>query len=121
MSAAFIGILTWYALVAGAPLYCDSSVNDLTVGTVTEMWIAIPVELYSQGWQCGDLIVVFHDDTYHYARAYDAGPFGSNCVMQVGGGCIPIIADIPGPFVDWSGMSTNGKIINISAGARRVR
>ena len=112
------GVLTWYAISSGAPLYCDTHANDLTVGAVTEMWVAIPVELYSQGWQCGDWLVVHYGDVWTWARAYDAGPFGKHCVVQLDGACLPIVADVPQPFAGWDGLSVEGKIINVSLRGR---
>ena len=78
------------------------------------MWIAIPVELYAAGWNCGDWVVVHYGSTYCFARAYDAGPLSDYCVMQLDGTCLPIVADVPEGWADWEGLSTPGRVINVS-------
>ena len=107
-------VATLYAgRYVGRESYCNMAYGD---------GIALPVETHGQEWQCNDLVYIrFEDGVTLMARAYDAGPFGYNCVMG-SDGCLPIVADIPANM--WQhGDAISAKvsfIVNITDQARRA-
>ena len=90
-------------------LFCD-----VVVDADTPPWIAMPVSQHGITWQCGDRIAVNDGDVTRYFTALDAGPFGAHCVLQPGGDCLPIAADVPEPWAWFDGLSTVGRVWNVS-------
>lgn len=119
--ASLSGVVTMYDNShAGNPLYCDTGCTNLTYRDDLS-FVAIPVELYSQGWLCGDDIIIFSDGGKRlYSKSYDAGPFGNNCVMQENGECLPILADIPEHLWPYNGISKAASILNVSLANRMI-
>ena len=125
MEAALI-IATMYAgPFVGQPLYCSTPDHPLTYSPSTPLWIALPVEDYESGKvRCGDLMFIrFHlpdgTTTTLLARAYDAGPFASYCVMQLDGSCPSIAADVPVYFWPGEGISVWAEVIDLTAEAEK--
>lgn len=115
-----IGIATMYNTQwEGNPLYCDRADNDLSYCESAEPWIAIPVELYAQGWQCGDVVIVTFSNTGEQIRfkAYDAGPLSDYYIEDYPD--LPIIADVPEYYWPFPGdISTRATVFNASLAAR---
>jgi hypothetical protein len=66
--------------------------------------------------QCGDLMYLrFSDGDTLQARALDAGPFASYCVMQPDGSCPNIGMDVPAHLWKAKGISGWVEVINLSA------
>lgn len=108
MPNVLIGVLTVYIGVIGAPLYCDTWDTELMYDPTAFPWIAISVERY-EFWDCGDLVIVYLENDYFFARIYDAGYLTGYYVDDQ-----PIIGDIPKPFAPFDGLSAPGKIINLT-------
>jgi len=114
-----VGVVTWYGgIYYDQPLYCSTFDNPLYFDRdPVYTWIAWDFGTY--GGQCGDVIAVYTDDRQvHRFRALDSGPFGAYCVQE-GADCIPIVADVPEPFVWWYGLSTHATVVNESEYDRR--
>ena len=100
--------VTMYVLHSSV-LFCD-----VVVTTDTPPWVAMPYEQHGITWQCGDRIAIRDGNVVRYFTALDAGPFGRHCVIQPGGACYPIAADVPQPHAWFEGLSTVGKVWNVT-------
>jgi hypothetical protein len=110
-------VVTWYGPgYYEQPLYCSRS---YTQGTPP--WIAIDVEKFGQGWECGDTVVVFFESGETLTLlVLDAGPF-SHYYIEDFGPHTPIVGDIPEPFwpLSKNTFSAAATIINRSLQARQ--
>ena len=118
-----VGIATMYdSSWHGQPLYCDTRDNDLVYNVEMVPWVAIPVEMYKEGWECGDIVYLSFDDIeqmFQY-RAYDAGPLSDFYIQSYPE--LDIIADVPiyhWPFSDGR-ISAHASMFNHSLFARRA-
>lgn len=101
-------VVTMY-LLHSSLLFCGEVVTP-----DTEPWLAMPYQDYGVTWECGDRIGVFDGEKVRVFTALDAGPFGRFCVEQPTGTCLPIAADIPEPWAWFPGLSTTGRVWNVS-------
>lgn len=100
------GVITWYAVATGAPLYCGGTVDP------GEAWLALPVEAYASGEvACGDLFAVWSEGELMFLPARDAGPFGPYCVMDEGQ-CVDILADLPRHVFPGQGLSAPAYLVH---------
>lgn len=116
-----VGIVTMYTADTwgGNPLYCARPGNQMYYEQGRDPWVAVPVELYSQGWQCGDVVQIdFESGERINARAFDAGPLSDFYIWSFPD--LPIVADVPQyfwPYDDWR-ISAHASITNVSLLAR---
>jgi hypothetical protein len=117
---AAITLATMYAGSPGAALYCSTPTEPLIFSAETTPFLALPVEHYLDGSvQCGDLMYLrFPNGSTLLARALDAGPFASYCVMQPDGSCPNIGMDVPAHLWSVEGISGWVEAVNLSAFAR---
>jgi len=99
--------VTYYTATLGAPLFCG--------GYYGEIGVAVPE---FSPWQCGDPIMIDADGKQFVYPVADRGRFDNNCVMQLNGTCLPIAVDVPEHLKWFDGMSTVGRVWNLSERAR---
>lgn len=100
--------ITMY-LLHSSVLFCG-----VTVTETTGIWFALPVSEHGITWECGDRICIDAGGERHCGDALDGGPFGSYCVRQLDGTCPRIAADVPQPHAWFEGLSTVGKVWNVT-------
>ena len=122
-----IGVATMYGGVEyeGNPLFCDTWDTELSFCVeAEEAWIAIPVELYDQGWQCGDDVYVTFTDlgVTRKFKAYDAGYLSDYRTENYPD--LSIVADVPEyywPSDEDVGTPTRVRVFNLSLYKRTYR
>jgi hypothetical protein len=117
---AALTLATMYTGPTGAALYCSISSDSYVYSTDTTSFLALPVESYLDGSvQCGDLMYIrFPNGSTLLARALDAGPFASYCVVQPDGTCPSIGMDVPSHLWPVGGISGWVEVVNLSAAYR---
>ena len=102
--------VTMYLALDAAPLYCGGVVD------YAADWVAWDFAV--NGGQCGDIFSIEVDGVTREYPALDSGRFGRHCVMQLDGTCPRIAVDVPHHVAWFDGMSTVGKVVNLSERAR---
>jgi hypothetical protein len=100
--------VTMYLITAGAITFCGVPVDD------APPWVAMPYRDFGLVWECGDVIAIDDGDTVRTFLALDAGPFGAHCVVQPSGECLSIAADVPELHWWCDGLSTTGRVWNVT-------
>jgi hypothetical protein len=109
ITAALVAITVYAGQYVGQPLYCGGFYDAVTVP-----WVAMPVSQHGVTWECGDVIGIWDGGEIRTFVALDAGPFGRHCVEQPDGGCLPIAVDVPAPHAWFDGLSTTGRVWNVT-------
>ena len=107
--ALLAGVATNYqaADYGGRALYCGGTYNEDTI------FVALPVSLEGEYWQCGDQVQVrFEDGAAFWATALDTGPFFAYRVEQWGD--LPIVVDVPDHLWTQPGISAPAVVFNES-------
>ena len=119
MITATMTVVTIYAGLYGDPLYCNRPATPYRYTPDTLRWAALDVSEYTSGRaRCGDTVLVIVDGVIHSYLALDAGRFGDHCVVQPGGECYGIVADIPVELAPFRGLSAVGWLMNSSRRSR---
>ena len=97
------------AQVGRGVLFCSTPQAPLYAPEVLTPFVAVDVGLYSQGWQCGDKLLIEGPGWQLEALALDAGPLDGFYVLQPEGHLEPIVVDIPKQWAPFEGLS-NGPV-----------
>ena len=106
------GAITAYKAPADAPMRCGGTFAPLDS-------IAVDIDALP-GWGCGDRVIVYENAQVYHFVIRDSGYLSPFCVVQPGGECWPIIADVPWQHRWFPGLSTGpARVVNASL-ARRL-
>ena len=107
LAVLLVGVGTTYTAAdyGGEPLYC-CGVYD------SRPFVALPVELLGEYWECGDWVRVTTPGGVFWAQALDTGLFYGYHVEQWGN--TPIVVDVPEHLWREAGISAPASVFNES-------
>lgn len=104
-----LAITVYAGPYVGEPLYCGGFYDETTAP-----WAAMPESFWEGGGECGHKVGVLIDGEVHVYTVLDRMAPGDWYVIQPDGTWLPIGADLPALHAPFEGLSTVGRVWNIT-------